>query len=158
MVTNGGNNEGLFRAAIMDSGTPLWFGDITHGQQYYDHIVNHTGCASSSDTLDCLRNAPFEALMSATNSTPNMFVYQVCLDERLKSNYATYGRKKALAEAFIPRVDGVFLTDNPQQLVKRGSVANIPMINGVNDDEGTLFSFTTLNITSVFLPAFPSRF
>ncbi|KAJ7858753.1 carotenoid ester lipase precursor [Mycena leptocephala] len=130
MVTNGGNNEGLFRAAIMDSGTPLWFGDITHGQQYYDHIVNHTGCASSSDTLDCLRNAPFEALMSATNSTPNMFVYQ------------------ALAEAFIPRVDGVFLTDNPQQLVKRGSVANVPMINGVNDDEGTLFSFTTLNITT----------
>jgi len=114
----------------MDSGTPLWFGDITHGQQYYDHIVNHTGCASSSDTLDCLRNAPFEALMSATNSTPNMFVYQ------------------ALAEAFIPRVDGVFLTDNPQQLVKRGSVANVPMINGVNDDEGTLFSFTTLNITT----------
>ncbi|KAJ7906334.1 carotenoid ester lipase precursor [Mycena leptocephala] len=108
MVTNGGNNEGLFRAAIMDSGTPLWFGDITHGQQYYDHIVNHTGCASSSDTLDCLRNAPFEALMSATNSTPNMFVYQL-----------------------YPRVDAT----------RQARVcSHVPMINGVNDDEGTLFS------------------
>ncbi|KAJ6529348.1 carotenoid ester lipase precursor [Mycena capillaripes] len=130
MVTNGGNNEGLFRSAIMDSGAPLWLGDITHGQQYYDQIVNDVGCASSSDTLDCLRNAPFEALMRATNSTPNLFVYQ------------------ALAEAWIPRVDGDFLKDDPQRLVMRGSVADVPMINGVNDDEGTLFSFSTLNITT----------
>ncbi|KAJ7713986.1 carotenoid ester lipase precursor [Mycena metata] len=130
MVTNGGNNEGLFRAAIMDSGAPLWLGSITHGQQYYDQIVKDVGCARSQDTLDCLRNAPFEALMSATNSTPNLFVYQ------------------ALAEAWIPRVDGDFLKDDPQRLFLRGSVANIPMINGVNDDEGTLFSASTLNITT----------
>ncbi|EIW81505.1 carotenoid ester lipase precursor [Coniophora puteana RWD-64-598 SS2] len=130
LVANKGNNEGLFRAAIMDSGAPLWLGNITHGQPYYDHIVDETGCSNSSDTLDCLRNAPFEALMSATNSTPNMFSYQ------------------ALATAWIPRVDGVFLTDNPQQLVKQGSIADVPFINGVNDDEGTLFSFTTLNVTT----------
>ncbi|KAJ6478673.1 carotenoid ester lipase precursor [Mycena vulgaris] len=130
MVTNGGNNEGLFRAAIMDSGAPLWVGDITHGQQYYDQIVKDVGCERSRDTLDCLRNAPFETLMSATNSTPNLFVYQ------------------ALAEAWIPRVDGDFLKDDPQRLFMRGSVADIPMINGVNDDEGTLFSASTLNITT----------
>ncbi|KAJ7441567.1 carotenoid ester lipase precursor [Mycena latifolia] len=111
MITNDGNNEDLFRAAIMDSGAPLWLGDITHGQRYYDQIVK-------------------DALMSATNSTPNLFVYQ------------------ALAEAWIPRVDGDFLKDDPQRLFMRGSVANIPMINGVNDDEGTLFSASTLNITT----------
>jgi len=47
-------------------------------------------------------------------------------------------------------VDGVFLTDNPQQLVLQGSVANIPLVTGDCDDEGTLFSFSTLNITSVY--------
>ncbi|KAJ7292203.1 carotenoid ester lipase precursor [Mycena rebaudengoi] len=130
LVTNGGNNEGLFRAAIMDSGAPIWVGDITHGQRYYDFIVQHTGCSRARDTLDCLRKAPFDTLMRATNSTPDMFSYQ------------------SLAESFIVRVDGVFLTDNPQQLVKRGSVSKVPFINGVNDDEGTLFSFTALNITT----------
>ncbi|KAJ7192633.1 carotenoid ester lipase precursor [Mycena pura] len=130
LLTNGGNNEGLFRAAIMDSGAPLWVGDITHGQPYYDFIVQHTGCSRAPDTLDCLRKAPFDTLMRATNSTPDMFSYQ------------------SLAESFVVRVDGVFLTDNPQQLVKRGSVSKVPFINGVNDDEGTLFSFTALNITT----------
>ncbi|KAJ7218238.1 carotenoid ester lipase precursor [Mycena haematopus] len=130
LVTNGGNNEGLFRAAIMDSGAPLWVGDITHGQPAYDFIVEHTGCSRARDTLNCLRYAPVDTLMRATNSTPNMFSYQ------------------SLAETFIPRVDGVFLKDNPQQLVKKGSVSKVPFINGVNDDEGTLFSFTALNLTT----------
>ncbi|KAF8188779.1 carotenoid ester lipase precursor [Mycena galopus ATCC 62051] len=130
LVTNGGNNEGLFRAAIMDSGSPLYVGDITHGQRWYDFLVEQTGCSHASDTLDCLRSLPLDTLMKATNSTPNMFSYQ------------------SLAEAWIIRVDGLFLKDDPQQLVKQGSVSNVPFINGVNDDEGTLFSFTALNISS----------
>ncbi|KAJ6482757.1 carotenoid ester lipase precursor [Mycena sanguinolenta] len=130
LVTNGGNNEGLFRAAIMDSGAPLWVGDITHGQPAYDFIVEQTGCSRALDTLDCLRDVPVDTLMKATNSTPNMFSYQ------------------SLAETFVIRVDGVFLEDNPQQLVKQGSVSNVPFINGVNDDEGTLFSFTALNLST----------
>jgi carboxylesterase type B len=77
LVTNGGDNEGLFRAAIMDSGAPLYVGDITHGQPSYDFIVAQTGCSGAHDTLECLREAPFESLMRATNSTPNMFSYQV---------------------------------------------------------------------------------
>ncbi|KAF7366927.1 Carboxylic ester hydrolase [Mycena sanguinolenta] len=130
LVTNGGNNEGLFRGAIMDSGAPLWVGDITHGQPSYDFIVEQTGCAHALDTLDCLREVPVDTLMKATNSTPNVFSYQ------------------SLAETFIIRVDGVFLKDNPQQLVKQGSVSNVPFINGDNDDEGTLFSFTALNLST----------
>ncbi|KAF7366926.1 Carboxylic ester hydrolase [Mycena sanguinolenta] len=136
LVTNGGNNEGLFRAAIMDSGSPLWVGDITHGQPSYDFIVEQTGCSHALDTLDCLRDAPVDTLMRATNSTPNMFSYQ------------------SLAETFIIRVDGVFLKDNPQQLVKQGSVSNVPFINGVNDDEGTLFSFTALNLSEEIADVF----
>ena len=32
--------------------------------------------------------------------------------------------------AWIPRADGVFLTDSPQNLVVQGSVANIPFVTG----------------------------
>ena len=33
MVANGGNTEGLFRAAFMESGFPIPVGDITNGQR-----------------------------------------------------------------------------------------------------------------------------
>ncbi|KAG2125805.1 Alpha/Beta hydrolase protein [Suillus clintonianus] len=129
MVTNGGDTEELFRAAFMESGSPIPVGDITHGQGYYDFIVNQTGCAGSSDTLDCLRDVPYDTLMDVVNQTPNLFSYQ------------------SLAFVWLPRVDGVFLTANPQDLVLQGSVANIPFITGDCDDEGTLFSLSSLNIT-----------
>jgi hypothetical protein len=37
---------------------------------------------------------------------------------------------QSLDLAWLPRADGVFLTDNPQYLVAQGKVANIPMVNG----------------------------
>ncbi|OAX36715.1 alpha/beta-hydrolase [Rhizopogon vinicolor AM-OR11-026] len=130
MVTNGGNPEGFFRAAFMESGSPIPIGDITHGQGYYDFIVTQTGCAGSSDTLQCLREVPYDTLKSAIDDTPNSMSYQT------------------LALAWLPRIDGVFLTADPQQLVLQGSVADIPFITGDCDDEGTLFSLSTLNITT----------
>jgi len=77
MLVNGGDTEGLFRAAFMESGSPLSVGDITHGQQYYDDIVELTGCSGSSDTLACLRAAPYDKLRVAMDSTPSIFSYQV---------------------------------------------------------------------------------
>jgi carboxylesterase type B len=52
--------------------------------------------------------------------------------------------------AWLPRVDGVFLTADPQDLIMQGSVADIPFITGDCDDEGTLFSLSSLNITLVY--------
>ncbi|VDC05628.1 unnamed protein product [Peniophora sp. CBMAI 1063] len=130
MVANNGNNEGLFRAAFMMSGSPPPVGDVLHGQKYYDALVNATGCSGSSDTLQCLREVPYEELKEAVNQGPNIFAYQ------------------SLDEAYLPRVDGDFLTDNPQKLVQRGKIANVPFITGDCDDEGTLFSLSNSNITT----------
>ncbi|KIK96774.1 hypothetical protein PAXRUDRAFT_825611 [Paxillus rubicundulus Ve08.2h10] len=130
MVTNGGNPDGLFRAAFMQSGSPLPVGDITHGQKYYDALVCDTGCSNASDTLQCLRDVPYERLLDAVNKSPNVFSYQ------------------SLSLAWLPRVDGIFLTDSPQHLVQQGSVANVPFVTGDCDDEGTIFSFSNLNITT----------
>ncbi|KAG9308805.1 Alpha/Beta hydrolase protein [Chiua virens] len=127
MVTNGGNPDGLFRAAFMQSGSPIPVGDITQGQPYYNSLVAATGCSSSTDTLQCLREAPYETLLNAVNQSPGIFSYQ------------------SLALAWLPRVDGVFLTDDPQNLVRQGSVANIPFISGDCDDEGTIYSLSQLS-------------
>ncbi|KAL4263268.1 Carboxylic ester hydrolase [Pleurotus pulmonarius] len=130
MVANNGNHEGLFRGAFMQSGSPIPVGDISHGQTYYDAIVAETGCSSASDTLACLRSVPYAALKTAADNSPFILDYQ------------------SLALAWVPRADGVFLTDNPQKLAQAGKVANVPFITGDCDDEGTLFSLSTLNITT----------
>ncbi|KAJ8521685.1 hypothetical protein ONZ45_g1652 [Pleurotus djamor] len=96
MVANNGNNEGLFRGAFMQSGSPIPVGDITHGQPYYDAILS----------------------------------------------------RLSLVLAWLPRTDGVFLTDNPQKLVQQGKVANVPFVTGDCDDEGTIFSLANFNITT----------
>ena len=77
MVTNGGDNEGLFRGAIMNAGSPVPTGDITELQQFYDQIVDHAGCSNATDTLDCLRNIPAANLTAAAATVPNLFDYTV---------------------------------------------------------------------------------
>ncbi|KXN88427.1 Lipase 4 [Leucoagaricus sp. SymC.cos] len=130
MIANDGNIEGLFRGAIMESGAPIPVGDIENGQIYYDAIVKDTGCSGSADTLQCLREVSFDKLKAAIDATPSIFGYQ------------------SLRLAWAPRADGKFLTDNPQRLVQNGKIAKIPYITGNCDDEGTLFSFSTLNLTT----------
>jgi len=130
MLTNGGNTEGLFRGAFMQSGSPIPVGDITHGQKFYDAVVREVGCASSVDTLACLRTIPYETLHAAMDSSPGIFSFQ------------------SLDLTWLPRTDGVFLTDNPQALVAEGSVARIPIVTGDCDDEGTIFSLANLNVTT----------
>lgn len=77
MVANNGNTEGLFRAAFMQSGSPLPIGDITNGQALYDTIVAETGCSGAPDTLDCLRGLPYTTLKAAVDKSPGIFDYQV---------------------------------------------------------------------------------
>ena len=139
MVTNGGNTEGLFRGAFMESGAVDSIGDASVLQQDYDDFVLETGCAGVEDTLECLRQAPFSVLKAAMDNLLNL--------------------------AWGPRADGAFLEAPPQQLVLQGSVADIPFVIGnkttyslfpavVNlvtpgncDDEGTLFSLDSFNVT-----------
>ncbi|KAI0787376.1 carotenoid ester lipase precursor [Fomes fomentarius] len=130
MIANGGNTEGLFRGAFMQSGSPIPTGDLSNGQADYDKLVSQTGCSGAADTLQCLREVPFDNLKQAVDNSPGIFAYQ------------------SLRLAWLPRADGTFLTDHPQNLVKQGSIANIPFVTGDCDDEGTLFSLSTTNITT----------
>ncbi|PFH48025.1 hypothetical protein AMATHDRAFT_66371 [Amanita thiersii Skay4041] len=132
MITNDGDTEGLFHAAFMQSGSPIPFGwiDGKHGQRYWDAMMVDTGCGGQEDEIECLRQMPFDELMTAINKSPDIFDWE------------------SIIEAWIPRADGVFLKDTPQRLVGAGSVADVPFIIGNVDDEGTLFTFANLNITT----------
>lgn len=78
MVANNGNNEGLFRGAFMQSGSPLPVGDMANGQPYFDAIVAETGCGAAADKLECLRTVPYANLTAAMNASPGSYSYQVC--------------------------------------------------------------------------------
>ena len=77
MVANGGDTEGLFRGAFMQSGSPIPIGDITNGQKYYDALVAQTGCTGAADSLQCLREVPYDKIMDAINDSPGILSYQV---------------------------------------------------------------------------------
>ncbi|KAI0804506.1 alpha beta-hydrolase [Irpex lacteus] len=130
MIANGGDNEGLFRGGFMESGSPIPYGEIEQGQWSYDQLVENAGCKNAADSLQCLREAPYEVLKKAMNASPSILSF------------------KALNSSWVPRADGVFLLDPPQQAVLKGTVANIPFVSGNCDDEGTLFALSQANITT----------
>jgi len=114
----------------MESGSPTPVGDITNGQDDYDALVQRVGCSAASDTLVCLRGVSETTLQMAIDLSPDIF------------------SPRSLNLAWQPRTDGEFITDLPWNLIQQGSVANIPFVTGVNDDEGTLFSIALANITN----------
>ncbi|KAI0738668.1 carotenoid ester lipase precursor [Daedaleopsis nitida] len=130
MLTNGGNTEGLFRAGIMSSGSPVPTGDITEIQSTYDFVVDQVGCSGSSNTLACLRTVSSDDLLKAANNTPSAVSFA------------------GLATPYMPRADGVFITEPPQKLAVEGKLAKVPFITGDVIDEATLFSIGSLNVTT----------
>ncbi|KAJ7230185.1 Alpha/Beta hydrolase protein [Mycena pura] len=52
MLANDGDTEGLFRAAFMQSGSPVPVGPLENGQLFYDQIVQQVGCAGSPASMD----------------------------------------------------------------------------------------------------------
>lgn len=107
ILTNDGENDGLFRGAVMESGFSQPTSDITAGQPIYDHLVASTNCTTASSTLECLRAAPYNALMRAVDSTPSIFSYS------------------SLDLTWPPRVDGIFLKRTPRESLEAGQYAQV---------------------------------
>ncbi|KAJ5877215.1 hypothetical protein N7455_000680 [Penicillium solitum] len=119
LVTNNGDNEGLFRAAIMDSGNavgPPYNGTEWH-QPMYNRIVERAGCTNSTNTLQCLRELPYATLYNTANEGLEWFA----------------------------TVDGSFIAQYPQISYKQGKLARVPILIGTNTDEGTSFGTTGTN-------------
>ena len=157
MLTNGGNTSGLFHGAFMQSGAPIPVGDISRGQTEYDQLVQDTSCGNATDTLECLRALPYDTLKQAVDQSPGIISYQV-RETTFWTDTFVPDHSQSLRLSWLPRVDGRFLTDTPQNLVLQGSIATIPHVSGVSfsllssacfraltcsqnvNDEGTVFS------------------
>jgi len=85
------------------SGAPIPVGEMAKGQSIYDDLVSKVGCAQSPDSLQCLRDVPYNKLKKAGNDLPGHY---------------------------IPRVDGAFLIENPFESVRNGRIARVPYVAG----------------------------
>ncbi|KZT55556.1 alpha/beta-hydrolase [Calocera cornea HHB12733] len=109
----GGRNDNLFRAAILESGSPTTenYLDTNQTQPLYDAIVEKAGCANATDTLSCLRTVPYETFYTAANDS----------------------------HQWQPILDGTFLPEYPTQMLQQGQYVKVPLLMGSNTDECTSF-------------------
>lgn len=131
LVLNNGDNEGLFRGAIMASGGIAKWKNYTHAQPTFNTLAERSGCGSAKNKIKCLRKAPYSKIYAAVQSFPNFFSYS------------------STSVPWYPRPDGTYLTASPHTLLREGKVANVPYIIGDMKDEGTIFSLVAqLNVTT----------
>lgn len=133
LVAYGGRDDGLFRAAIMESGGPVDNKPVATAEDWqpiYDNITAAVGCGSNatSDSLACLRTVPIEELAAVLNSS-------------VKASVPGWGGS----------VDGDFLPNKTTSLLLSGQFAKVPLLQGRNHDEGTMFATAGINTTAEFL-------
>lgn len=131
LVAYEGDHQNLFQRAILESGSPVAnFATSAKWQPWFDALVDKTGCAGSSDKLQCLRQLPVQALNDIFNSTTALPVS---------------------APALSAVIDGDFMTDKGADLLRNGKFAKVPLLVGNNFDEGTQYGSKGINTTAQFL-------
>jgi len=136
LIINGGDNtyngNPLFVGGIMNSGSviPADTTDAPQAQAVYNAVVRGGGCQKANDTLACLRKLPYGVFLDAASSVPGLFSY------------------RSLDLSYLPRPDPTnkFFSVSPELAID--SYAKVPVIIGDQEDEGTLFSIVTNNIST----------
>lgn len=124
-----GRDDGLFRAAIMESGAPINYNTYRVEADYqptYDALVNVTGC-NVIDTLNCLRHAPFDVVNNFFNTT----------DDGMWNP--------------VPIVDGDLIQKWGSIQLSQGNFVHVPILTGANTDEGTSFPPNNTNTSAEFI-------
>ncbi|KAI9737703.1 MAG: hypothetical protein M1818_005707 [Claussenomyces sp. TS43310] len=109
IVAGAGKWEPLFHQSIQESGSATT--GTYNGTDWYEpkfqQLLNNTGC----DSLACLRDLPYEKIYPAMNGS--------------------------VSGSWYPVIDGNLFPEHPARLLATGQYHKIPMIDGVNTDEGT---------------------
>ncbi|PTB69642.1 alpha/beta-hydrolase [Trichoderma citrinoviride] len=128
LVINDGNitynGRELFHGVVMSSGSlmPANAADSSRAQLVYDSISAAAGCDIAMESLKCLRDLSDLDFWVASNSIPGINAVE------------------ALRLLYIPRPDGKLLRDSPEELIKQGKFAQVPIIIGNQEDEAALFT------------------
>ncbi len=108
--------EGLFDAAILQSGNCLWFPELNAATPYSEPAENigvtladTLGCPDEN-AIQCLRDKDPEDIVNALPS-----------------------------DSYHPNVDSVFLDTHPSLSLASGSFNQVPIIAGINGNEGSYF-------------------
>ncbi|KAF4648754.1 hypothetical protein FOZ61_002255, partial [Perkinsus olseni] len=130
-------SKGLFHSAIIQSGTTstsMFFQNKTDAFKYYDWVAtNLAGCRDAND-LDCLRQVDLQKL-----AIPN----GVRVDP---ARAPTWGSPLFPSMPVGPIVDGTALPDIPLRVVESGDHNDVPLIIGLNKNEGSIFAFILPNV------------
>ncbi|KAJ5222198.1 uncharacterized protein N7469_008438 [Penicillium citrinum] len=138
LVAYGGRDDGLFRAAISESGASSVYSryqEPADWQPYYDAIVKASGCSTATDTLACLRTVPIHILQDVFGNT---------------SIVPSHTLSGTTGPQFIPVIDGDFIEESATVQLRKGKFVKVPYIIGGNLDEGTSFSIRGINTDSEF--------
>lgn len=103
------NGMPLFRGAIMNTGSivPANHVDGIKGQAVYHTVVRNGGCLDAQETRGCLHGLDYARSLNAANSVPSILDYN------------------SVAESYLPRPDGMALTESAEQLAMKGKYASV---------------------------------
>ncbi|KAL2673548.1 hypothetical protein Neosp_011990 [[Neocosmospora] mangrovei] len=119
LLAHGGRDDGLFHAAIAESGGPFSvypFRNSSQRKTDFDTVLDTAGCAEAVDSLACLRKAPAELLRKVNLQVQPYFT-----------------------------VDGDLIPDRNSRLLQSGQFLRVPLLIGINRNEGTSFLSTALS-------------
>lgn len=104
-------------------------------QQEFNAVVQAAGCDPASEKLACLRSLNYTQYNAAVNTLPAIFAYE------------------SLNLQYIVRPDPTdgFFPASPEKALFAGAYAKVPILIGDLEDEGTLFSVTSFNVTTTQL-------
>ncbi|PLB53805.1 alpha/beta-hydrolase, partial [Aspergillus steynii IBT 23096] len=129
LLAYGGRNDGLFRAAIAQSGAPLIsaaLASLDEQDAMYNAVLNATGCVGVNDGLGCLRRTPANLLKAAFQQ-----------------------------KFFFPVMDGNMIAGFSSRALEKGEFVKVPLLIGTNTNEGTGYiasgSFGAVNSRDDFL-------
>jgi len=133
--------RGLFDAVLLQSGvctgltrTMAPSGAEESGYEQGERLVEALGCAGGSDAdeLACVRAVAVDDVMAVMSA---------------RQGFLGDG------EAYGPVVDGWLIPEPPLALMAAGDIAPVPVVVGVNADEGTLFATLSPVVTEEVLEA-----
>ncbi|MGC1678346.1 MAG: carboxylesterase/lipase family protein [Candidatus Binataceae bacterium] len=117
---------GLFERAILESGPFLHTRTLAESETRGDEFAAKLGCDKAPDVAGCMRSKPAEQVLSAIPANP-------------------LGAGRPIWE---PVMDGSLIPSQPAEALAAGRFNKVPVLNGSNHDEGTLFLAFAKNITT----------